>query len=125
MNFSPSAQAERRKKVAGIISGFCHRWYNDDGVWVDKIEKEQDTRGTLWLCFALMNGEERDVALANAILDRKSFSLHVPARSDQEVASPFDIFVTNHATQMLVLHAPKLTKAVREKMESWARAGPE
>ncbi len=123
MKFSPDARDLRRKKVAQLVSHFCHRWYNAEGQWIDPIEKEQDARGTLWLVFGLLNGEAKDIALANAILARLPFSLHVPARSSNETQSPFDIFVTNHSTQLLVLLGDKLTGEVRAKMESWARAG--
>jgi hypothetical protein len=123
MNFSPSESKARRQKVAQIVGDYCHRWYDKNGRWVDTIENPRDARETLWLCFGLLNGSARDLALANAVLGRVAFSLHVPSRSKDEQNVPFDIFVTNHANQLLVLHADKLTDPVRAKMESWARAG--
>ena len=123
MNFSKSAQTARRQTIARITSTYCHRWYDAEGNWGNPLENPRDARESLWLCFGLLNGDARDITLANAILARLRFSLHVPSRSEGEQQSPFDIFVTNHATQMLVLHAARFNKAVLEKMESWARAG--
>lgn len=82
-----------------------------------------DTRGAMGICFGLLAGESEDIRLANVILERLQFELHVKPRSGDEVHVAFDIFVTNHGTQILVLHVEKLSDPVRQKMEGWARVG--
>ena len=81
MNFSKSAQTARRQTIARITSTYCHRWYDAEGNWGNPLENPRDARESLWLCFGLLNGDARDITLANAILARLRFSLHVPSRS--------------------------------------------
>ena len=126
-----ASQAARRHQVWQLTCRFCHYWFDSDGNWTnlagwsDEHVKWEDvkTRTIVWLCFGLLPGTPADVELANAILEKLEFHMHVPARSDAEITSPFDIFVTNHAVHLLVLHAGKMTPTVREKLEGWARAG--
>ena len=126
-----TSQAERRRQVWQLTGRFCHQWFDREGNWInltgwtDTEVKWEDvqTRTIVWLCFGLLPGPPADVELANAILEKLEFHLHVPARSEAEVTSPFDIFVTNHAVHLLNLHAEKLTPPARKKLEGWARAG--
>jgi len=76
--------------------------------------KFSDARERIWICFALMLGSAEDVALANAILAETRFKQNT-ARGDADMVHPFDIFVSNHAIQMLVLHARKLKPAFFRK----------
>lgn len=129
--------AARRRQAVRLTSEACHRWFDASGAWVHPVGVDEHgewinppqklpstlTRLSFWLCMGLMGGEERDVKLANAILSQATFYRHVQARSEAESQSYFDIFVTNHAVQMLALHGAKLEAAVREKIELWARAG--
>lgn len=114
--------SERKQQITALVSDWCQRWYDPSGQWISD-GPHLDTRGTLWICFGLLDGAERDVRLANAILAGLKFELHVKPRSGEEVHAVFDIFVTNHVTQMLTLHAGKMDAVVREKLEGWARAG--
>src|SRR5580658_4156805 len=97
------SQAARRQQVWQLTSRFCHQWFDGGGNWInpagwtDSQVKWEDvqTRTIVWLCFGLLPGTPADVKLANAILEKLEFHLHVPARSEAEITSPFDIFVTN------------------------------
>lgn len=90
-----------------------------DGCW-EAAGPPPDTRKSLWLCFGLLGGEERDQALAHAILARLPFQLHGDARTKEEAVAGFDIFATNHAVQMLVAFSSRLDPSARRKLEGWA-----
>ncbi|MEO7934198.1 MAG: hypothetical protein ABIT76_13675 [Chthoniobacterales bacterium] len=116
----------RCKQTQELAAIWIPRWFDADGEWTLTEERPATlTRTILQLCFGLLAGEPPSVELANRILEKLEFRLHVRPRSEMEITSPFDIFVTNHTTQMLVLHGAKLTEAVRGKLEGWARAGLE
>jgi len=117
---TPATQAARRLQIfemGGVLASQC---FDQNGHWI-LPGNSPDARERIWLCFALMCGGPNDKQLANAILADTKFQQHVPARSEAEKVHPFDIFVSNHAVQMLVLHADKLTEPVRLKIESWAK----
>jgi hypothetical protein len=118
----------RRQQVACFTAEYCSGHYTTDGEWRATPDMPApDARKTLWLCFGLFanDGCGSDAtaahALANAILARLEQDPHIKARTPEEAASQFDIFVTNHAMQMLVVHGDKLTEFVRHKLEGWAR----
>ena len=132
-----TSPVERRRQAIRLVSDACHRWFDSTGVWVHPVGVDDHgewinppqklpstiTRLIFWLCMGLMEGDAADVKLGNAILSRARFYRHVRSRSGAEEECPFDIFVTNHSVQMLVLHGAKLDVVVREKIEKWARAG--
>ena len=120
MNSRSLSSAARRAGVIQLASEFSHVWYDADGGWIGSGHKP-DTRETLWLCFGLLDGEARDVALANAILTQTDQMPHHSTRSPEEALATFDIFVSNHSVQMLVMHADKLTPEARRRIEGWAR----
>lgn len=118
----------RRQQVACFTGEYCSAHYTSDGEWRAAPDMPApDARKTLWLCFGLLAGEgcgsavDGAHALANAILARLERDRHIEARTPEEAASPFDIFVTNHAMQMLVVYGDRLTEFVRHKLEGWAR----
>ena len=120
MQSQSSSSAARRAQVIRLVSEFSHAWYDANAVWIG-AEPHPDTRETLWLCFGLLDGDARDVALANLLLADLEQVAHHPTRTLEEASSTFDIFTTNHSVQMLVQHADKLTAEVCRKLEGWAR----
>lgn len=114
-----STIASRRAEIAQCISSWCNHWYDSDGTWKETLTPP-DTRETIWLCFGLLAGNEEAITLANAILSQTSFSHHHIPRTKEEESADFDIFVTNHAVQMLVSHKPRLRPDVIAKLEGWA-----
>jgi hypothetical protein len=125
----------RRQQAIRLTSDACHKWFNFDGEWIHPVGLQKDGRWTnppqplpktynrliFWLCMGLLDGSEEDVRLGNAILERTPLYLKAP---DSEGDTPaFDIFVSNHAMQMLILHGDKLSASIRLKLESWARVG--
>lgn len=113
----------RALRVSRLTHNHCRERFDADGFWcVD--EPAPDARKTLWLCFGLLGdaGNAEAIRLANRALAALPFALHSKARTPEEAAAGFDIFVTNHAVQMLVAHGEKLTSEVRLKLEGWARA---
>ncbi len=124
LNQPASSMVKRCQQARELSVQWCPEWFNAEGEWIYTTEKPAThTRSVLWLCFGLLAGPESSIALANSILAKLEFRLHVKPRSESEVQSPFDIFVTNHTIQMLVLHGGKLKDEVREKLEGWARSG--
>lgn len=119
---SPSSSfEERRSRVAHLTAEHCARHYTEDGKW-SSSEIAPDLRKAFWLCFGLFANESpASHALANAILESATFVHHSRTRTPEEAASSFDIFITNHAVQMLVVHGSKLKKSVTAKLEGWAR----
>jgi hypothetical protein len=133
----------RIREIATLVFRYCSINYTMDGRWNSAAAAPApDLRKTLWLCFGLFanddapNPEPQTLrsgsrpegpaaaahALANAILARAGFQHHSRTRTPEEAASRFDIFITNHAVQMLVVHGEKLDATVRRKLEDWARA---
>ncbi|EIP98315.1 hypothetical protein OpiT1DRAFT_02771 [Opitutaceae bacterium TAV1] len=119
----------RIREVATFTLKYCSVHYTTDGRWNSPAtDTAPDLRKTLWLCFGLLANDDDTAeaeaarALANHILACAGFQHHSRPRSPEEAASRFDIFITNHAVQMLVVHGEKLTVAVRRKLEDWARA---
>jgi hypothetical protein len=112
----------RRLQVARLTAEHCQRHFTADGIW-SSILPTPDTRKALWLAFGLFGDTANQAAidLANAILERLAFVHHSRPRTPEEAASQFDIFITNHAVQLLVVHREKLTDPVRVKLEGWAR----
>jgi len=112
----------RRWEVARLTADHCTEHFTVDGDWRG-MAPAPDTRKTFWLCFGLLADASNDeaIALANAILGRLEFKHHSRTRTPEEAASEFDIFVTNHAVQMLAVHSEVLTSPVRKKVEGWAR----
>ncbi|XHR30960.1 MAG: hypothetical protein ACFUZC_10415 [Chthoniobacteraceae bacterium] len=123
---SAENQSERRAKMCQLAAALARECFDHEGNWL-LPSFAPDARERLWLCFALMQGTASDQNLGNAILAQTPFTAHMPAGSlDHKVKkmakTGFDIFVTNLSMQMLVLHRGQLLPAVREKLESWARA---
>jgi hypothetical protein len=119
--FGPATtQAERRAQfvqMASVMAGEC---FDRNGIW--KLPALSPApRGRIWLCFGLMLGSESDVELANAILGETRCGHNTDAPAAADFVHPFDIFVSNHCVQMLVLHAAKLRPSVLHKIEQWAR----
>ena len=114
------SSAARRAEVIRLVSECSHAWHDVNSAWIG-AEPQPDTRETLWLCFGLLDGDARDVALANSLLAHLKQIAHHPTRSPEEAGATFDIFTTNHSVQMLVQHADKLTPEVRRKLEGWGR----
>jgi hypothetical protein len=115
-----STPSVRRTAILDLAARCCHAWFDANGRWRSE-EPAPDTRETAWLTFGLLAGNERDVALANAVLALLGFIHHHPTRTEEEEGSPFCIFVTNHMVQLLALHGGRLTAPVRDKVEGWAR----
>lgn len=111
---------QRRAAVIAKAVDFYREWFASDGSWISPMTAP-DLRETIWGMFSLLQKDEEDIALANAILHRLEFSHHHPTRTPEEQASLFDIFVTNHTVQLLVEHGAKLEPKVRQKLECWAR----
>lgn len=113
---------QRRLQVARLTADHCAQHFSAAGLW-SSTAPAPDTRKTLWLCFGLFADDTNQSAIdqANAILDRLDFTHHSRPRTPEEAASQFDIFITNHAVQLLAVHAGKLTAPVRQKLEGWAR----
>ena len=123
-NFKPKSgsatQAERRAQLVEMASHMAHQCFTHEGVW--KLPSfSPDARERIWLCFALMLSGPADVALANAILAETRFMQNTATPGPADAVHPFDIFVSNHCVQMLVLHAAKLQPALLKKIEGWAR----
>jgi hypothetical protein len=112
-------QQRRAAIVAGAIKQY-RLWFDPEGHWVSPLQ-QPDARETIWGIFSLLQGDSNDLRLANAVLRHMEFSHHHPTRTDAEENSPFDIFVTNHCVQMLVLHGKKLEPDVLLNLEYWAR----
>lgn len=119
-SFSKQECAARRAQLVVLVCHWCRERFDSNGRWIG-TEKEPNTRGRFWLCFGLLQGEAGDVQLANAILDTTEYALHVPARTEEEAEGNFDIFVNNHATQIVAVHHARLLPRVRRKLERWAR----
>jgi len=114
-------QLHRRRQVVALASKFCHRWFDRNGIWIHSAPKP-DSRKGIKLCFGLLDGSAADVHLANRILAQLDFTANVATpKAAFEVEAGFDIFVTNHAVQLLVRFGGRLDAEVRGKMEQWAR----
>ncbi len=118
---SSASEDGRRKLISTHAFQWCLQWYDSDGNWIAP-NPAPDTRKTLCLCFGLLAGSDEAVVLANAILDKLTFTLHIAPRSKEEASAQFDIFITNHTVQMLVLHGGQLLPPIRQKLEKWGRA---
>jgi hypothetical protein len=119
--FVPAAtQAQRRAQWVRFAAHLFRQSFDEQGRWLFP-GTPPDTRDRLSLSFGLLQGEPADRALANAILADVRFQQHVPARSQEEAAHPFDIFVTNYALQICILLGDRLTQEVRRKLEGWAK----
>jgi len=137
MNPWKSSQETRRAAVIRLTSQACHEWFDPEGRWIHPVGVSANgewinppqkipstfTRLVFWLCMGLMQGDEEDQRLGNAILKRAQFFPHITPGTDEEMPRPFDIFVTNHSMQMLALHGSKLDAIVCEKLEQWATTG--
>lgn len=119
-------QEVRRIAVARLTYGHCRGRFDTAGIWSGGASAP-DARKTLWLCFGLLGdaGNVDALALANRVLAALPFALHGRPRTPEEARAKFDIFVTNHAVQLLVAHGAKLAPEVRTKLEDWARAALE
>lgn len=116
----PEPSGARRARVAELTYFLCRKWYDDGGRWVAH-QPAPDLRITLWLCCGLLMGEPESVELANVIIEHAEFAHHHAVRNKEEETSEFDIFVTNHAVQILTACETKLTEASRRKLERWGR----
>ncbi|MBC2602770.1 hypothetical protein [Puniceicoccus vermicola] len=136
LSLRQSAHEERRAEVIQLVSHYCRKWFTPHGEWIHPIRIDSDgawingpknlphtyTRMAFWLTMGLMDGKAEDVSQANAILERAPFSLGTNRNGLSEGEASFDIFLTNHAMQMLRMHESKLLPSVRTKLEHWARA---
>ncbi len=116
---SPQKRSERRNKVRALTRSFCHQWFDSQGRWQASAQPP-DTRSLIRLCFGLFPGCAEDIQLANAILNAALFP-SPPTEQEKTKDSGFDIFVSNHAAQLLSRHRQHMTDDVRLKMESWAQ----
>ncbi len=113
-------QSARRGQVVAMGGVIARRFFDSSGRWTHP-GNAPDARERLWICFGLLLGSDGDISLANAILANTGFQHHVAVRAEEEANHPFDIFVSNHALQLLLLHGDKLVMPVRQKLERWAR----
>ncbi|MBC2604318.1 hypothetical protein [Puniceicoccus vermicola] len=132
----------RRNATQQLVSDFCHEWFDRNGHWIHPVRIQENgewinppqaipptyTRLVFWLCMGLMNGSGEDVSLGNAIMDKARFYSHNTPPSAESITNNgdfdlFDIFVTNHAMQMLAIHGEKLSEGVRKKVATWAKNG--
>ncbi len=115
-----ATQGQRRAQLVEMASVLARQCFDRSGVWL-LPGHSPDARERIWICFALMLGSADDIALANAILAQTRHLQNTDAPASPDLVHPFDIFVSNHCIQMLVLHADKLQPAVLKKIESWAK----
>lgn len=115
-----SPASTRRARVAALAYSFCREWYDESGAWIAP-QPAPDLRITLWLCCGLLTGTSKAVALANTIIEASEFAHHHMVRSREEETSEFDIFITNHAIQILTACGAQLTEPARLKLERWGR----